>query len=98
MPFEIEPITIAPSSADQTKPRPPNRLVPAITGPAIASSSTSPLPDCWLTASSREAARMPPAAASVEASVKTLTLIRLIRIPARRAASSLPPTAKMWRP
>ena len=36
MPFEIEPITSAPSRADQTEPRPPNRLVPAITGPAIA--------------------------------------------------------------
>ena len=28
MPLEIEPITSAPSSADQTEPRPPNRLVP----------------------------------------------------------------------
>ena len=41
---------------------------------------------------------MPPAAASVDASAKTLTLIRLIRIPACCAASALPPTAKMWRP
>src|SRR5918992_842461 len=39
MPLEIDPITIAPSSADQTEPRPPNRLVPAITGPAIANSA-----------------------------------------------------------
>ena len=46
MPLEIEPITIAPSSADQMKPRPPNSEVPAITGPAIASSSVSPEPDC----------------------------------------------------
>ena len=41
---------------------------------------------------------MPPAAASIEARVKTLTLILLTLIPARRAASALPPTAKMWRP
>ena len=66
MPLEIEPITSAPSSASQTEPRPPNRLVPAMTGPAIASSSRSLPPEDWLTASRREAARMPPAAASVE--------------------------------
>ena len=41
---------------------------------------------------------MPPNAARVEASVKTLTLIRVTLMPARRAASALPPTAKMWRP
>ena len=28
IPLEIEPITSAPSSADQTEPRPPKRLVP----------------------------------------------------------------------
>ena len=63
MPFEIEPITSAPSSADHTVPRPPNRLVPAITGPAIASSSRSLPPEPWLTANSREACmirRSPP--------------------------------------
>ena len=36
IPLEIEPITRAPSKAVQTEPRPPKRLVPAITGPAIA--------------------------------------------------------------
>ena len=71
MPFEIEPITSAPSSADQTEPRPPNRLVPAITGPAIASSSRSLPPEDWLTASRREAAMMPPIAAIVAASANT---------------------------
>jgi predicted dehydrogenase len=58
MPFEIDPITRAPSKADQTEPRPPKRLVPAITGPAIANSSRSLPPELWLTASNREAARM----------------------------------------
>src|SRR5512139_589634 len=71
MPFEIEPITTAPSSADQTEPRPPNRLVPAITGPAIAKSRMSPDPEAWFTAISLDAARIPPAAAIVEAIVKT---------------------------
>ena len=36
MPLEIEPITSAPRSADHADPRPPNRLVPAITGPAAS--------------------------------------------------------------
>ena len=63
MPLEIEPITRAPSSAVQTEPRPPKRLVPAITGPAIASSSSSLPPEFWLTANRREAAMMPPTAA-----------------------------------
>jgi len=63
IPLEIEPITVAPSRADQTLPRPPKRLVPAITGPAIASSSRLLPPELWLTDSSRAAARMPPIAA-----------------------------------
>ena len=33
MPLEIEPMTSAPTSAVQTAPRPPKRLVPAMTGP-----------------------------------------------------------------
>ena len=94
MPLEIEPITRAPSSAVQTEPRPPKRLVPAITGPAIASSRSSLPPEFWLTASSREAAMMPPIAAIVPAIAKTAIRTPLTRMPARRAASALPPTAK----
>ena len=55
IPLAIEPMTTAPSSADHTEPRPPNRLVPAMTGPAIAMSSRSLPPEDWLTAISREA-------------------------------------------
>ena len=65
MPLEIEPITSAPSSADQTgrgRRRGWCRRSPA---PAIASSSRSLPPEVWLTASRREAARMPPIAAIV---------------------------------
>ena len=98
MPLEIEPITKAPSRAVQTEPRPPKRLVPAITGPAIASSSNSLPPEFWLTAKSREAAITPPTAAIAPAIAKTATRTPLTRMPARRAASSLPPTAKTCRP
>jgi hypothetical protein len=93
MPLEMEPITSAPSSAAQTRPRPPNRLTPAMTGPAIESSSTSLPPEDWLTAISREPAITPPAAAIVEASAKTSTRTRSTWMPARRAASMLPPVA-----
>ena len=98
IPLEIEPITRAPSSAVQTEPRPPKRLVPAITGPAIASSSSSLPPEFWLTASSREAAITPPIAAIVPAIPKTAIRTPSTRMPARRAASALPPTANTWRP
>ena len=69
-----------------------------MTGPAIAISSRSLPPEDWFTAISREAARTPPAAASVEPSMKTMMRTWSILMPARRAASALPPTAKMWRP
>ena len=98
IPLEIEPITRAPSSAVQTEPRPPKRLVPAITGPAIASSRSSLPPEFWLTANRREAAMMPPIAAIEPEIVKTAIRTPLTRMPARRAASALPPTAKTWRP
>ena len=41
---------------------------------------------------------MPPAAAIVEASTNTTVRTRSTRMPARRAASALPPTANTWRP
>ena len=94
MPLAIEPMTSAPSSAPQTEPRPPNSDVPAMTGPAIASSSRSDPPEDWLTASSRDASRMPPAAANVDPRMKTVMRTRATGMPARRAASRLPPTAK----
>ena len=89
MPLAIEPMTSAPSSASQTEPRPPKRLVPAITGPAIDSSSRSLPPDAWLTASRREAAMMPPNAASVEHSTNTSMRMRLTLTPERRANARL---------
>jgi hypothetical protein len=98
MPFEIDPIVVAPSSADHTDPRPPKRLVPAMTGPAMAKSSRSLPPVDWSTASSREAASTPPIAAIAPEMANTMTRMRLVWIPARRAASALPPTVNTWRP
>ena len=70
-----------------------------MTGPAIASSSRSLPPEDWFTASSREAAMMPPIAAIVEAMHEHGDADARRRVmPARRAASALPPTAKTWRP
>ena len=83
MPLEIEPITSAPSRAVQTEPRPPKRLVPAITGPAIASSRSSLPPEFWLTANRREAAITPPIAAIEPEIMKTAIRTRLTWIPAR---------------
>ena len=80
MPFEIEPITRAPSSADQAVPRPPKRLVPPMTAAAMAFSSTSPPPEPWLTANSREAAITPPTAASVDAEAARRSGISLTRV------------------
>jgi len=98
MPLAIEPITNAPSKADQALPRPPKRLVPPITAAAIALSNTSPAPEDWLTASRRDPARMPPHAAKAEHKIKTWMRIRSTLMPARRAASALPPTANTYRP
>ena len=98
IPFEIDWMTRMPSSAAQTVPRPPNRLVPPMTAAAIALSNTSPPPADWLTASRRDAARTPPRAAKNDAIVNTAIRTRSTLIPARRAASALPPTAKIIRP
>ena len=88
-------MTSAPNSVDQTLPRPPKRLVPPMTAAAIASSSSVPPPVWVLAAAPRETAIRPPRAAMVEAMVKTATRIAATLMPARRAASALPPTAKM---
>lgn len=72
--------------------------MPPITAAAIAISRVSLLPELWLTAASRLAARMPPAAARVELAANAISRIRVTLMPARRAASALPPTAYMCRP
>ena len=69
-----------------------------MTAAAIALISVSPPPDCWLAKPSRIAATTPPTAASVLHSAKTEMRIQSTLMPARRAASMLPPTAKILRP
>ena len=67
--------------------------MPPITAAAIAFSRMSQPPELWFTAYRRDAAMMPPAAAIVEASMNTVIRIIVTLMPARRAASGLPPTA-----
>ena len=91
-------ITIAPSTALRIVPRPPNRLVPPITAAAIEYSRIVPPPVDVSTDDSREASTMPPNAAIVEEIMNTMITTRETLMPARRAASTLPPTAYTWRP
>ncbi len=92
-PFAIVAITAAPSTALRTSPRPPNRLVPPITAAEIASSSSVPPPWSGATELRRPARTMPPTPAMKPEIMKTMIRIRATLMPARRAASALPPTA-----
>ena len=93
MPFAIVAITSEPNSALRTSPRPPKRLVPPMTAAAIASISSVP-PPAFRSALLRRATRtMPPSPDIAPEIMKTRILIRATLIPARRAASALPPTA-----
>ena len=74
-------------------PRPPNSDVPPITAAAIEYSSTWPPPVFVSTERRREARMMPPSTAMNEQSAKHAILTRSTLMPARRAASWLPPTA-----
>jgi hypothetical protein len=93
MPFAIVAIRVAPIRAFRTSPRPPNRLVPPITAAAIASISSVLPPAFRSTLCRREASTIPPSPAMKPEIMKTMIRIRGTLIPARRAASALPPTA-----
>ncbi len=97
-PYWIEVITMTPSSAFQVRPRPPKRLVPPMTAAAMAFISRSPPPAPWLAAAILEARKTPPTAAKVPAMAKTEMRTAVTLIPARRDASTLPPSAKILRP
>ena len=87
----------APMTTPLTVPSPPIRLVPPITAAAMASSSyPCPATDC--DTPSRAISRMPVSAAENPDSVYARILIREMRTPDSRAASSLPPMAYNWRP
>jgi hypothetical protein len=92
-PLSIDAMTIAPKTADFTVPRPPNSEVPPITGAAIEYSSSEPPPEFVSTERRREARMIPPTAAIIEQMAKHAILMLSTLMPARRAASALPPTA-----
>ena len=93
IPFETVEISAAPISALRISPRPPNRLVPPMTAAAIASISSVPPPAFRSTLFRRGASTMPPSPDMQPEIMKTRIRIRATLIPARRAASALPPTA-----
>ena len=64
-----------------------------MTAAAIASSRSVPPPALRSTEFRRAARMTPPSPAMPEQIMKTITLTMRVLMPARRAASSLPPTA-----
>ena len=64
-----------------------------MTAAATASSTVSLPPVCGLTDDSRDASAMPPSAATLEQITKPDNRTSGSLMPARRAASALPPTA-----
>src|SRR5580658_7607156 len=88
----------APKKVPITLPRPPIRLVPPTTTAAIDSSSSSPVPVWGEPDEKRAMYKKPTMAAQPPLIIYTIVLTRATLIPARRAASSLPPIAKTYRP
>ena len=86
-----------PRSVPQTRPLPPNRLVPPMMVAEMTSSSIPvamvpmPEPTC-------EASRMPLKAASAPVIASAVVLTPKTSMPESRAASALPPTAYTDRP
>ena len=74
-------------------PRPPNSDVPPMTAAAIEYSRIVPPPEFVSTERRREARTMPPSAAIIEQIAKHAIFTLSTLMPARRAASALPPTA-----
>ena len=74
-------------------PRPPNSDVPPITAAAIGYSSAWPPPVFVSTERRREARMMPPSTAIIDTIAKHAMRTLSTLMPARRAASALPPTA-----
>ncbi len=69
-----------------------------MTAAAMTFIRRSPAPEPWLAAAIFEAQNRPPTAAKVPAMEKTETRIAVTLMPARRDASTLPPSAKIFRP
>src|SRR3954452_15672555 len=98
MPLSMAAMTRPPSTACEGFPRPPNMLVPPITAAATAYSTSVPPSMLVDTDRSREAYTSPaiPAVNDDRAKAAVRTSGRLM--PARRAASGLPPMAYTYRP
>ena len=79
--------------ASTGRPLPPNRLVPPMTAAPTAYSRVSPPPVLGVTELTRLASSTPAIAAIVEQRTKQSSRMRATLMPARRAASALPPTA-----
>ena len=97
-PFFSVPIRMAPRRAPRTSPRPPKRLTPPITAAAIAFKSRLPGGNVSATELTWAAKMIPPIAAIAPEIANTRMRTRDTLMPARRAASALPPTAYTWRP
>ena len=93
MPLMMIAITRPPRIASTTRPLPPKRLVPPMTAAPTAYSRVEAPPVDGEIELSRLAIMMPPTAASVEPMMKQVHLMPGTLMPARRAASALPPTA-----
>src|SRR5690349_14638104 len=98
MPLMMTATTRPPRTASMTRPCPPNSEVPPMTAAPTASNSVLPAPAFDCTDCSNEAATMPETAAMPEQMTNTEIRMRDTTTPARREASSLPPTAYTCRP
>src|SRR5918996_3651122 len=98
MPLSITAMTPPPMMASRTLPLPPNRLVPPITAAPTAYSRVLLPPALGSTELALDAAMMPPIAAMVEPIMNTDVRMLATLMPARLAASLLPPVAYRWRP
>src|SRR5690349_2539264 len=98
MPLSMTATTRPPMTALTGLPLPPNRLQPPMTAAPTAYSRVEEPPVVGDTELSRLARSTPATAASVEQMTKHDSLTVFTPMPARRAASVLPPTAYTCRP
>ena len=97
-PFGIKASTSPPSTALIIRPRPPNSEVPPMTAAPTANNSVSLAPVFESTEFTRDARKMPPTAATSAVHTNADSSTRVTLMPARLAASRLPPTAYRNRP
>ena len=96
-PLFIRAMKNAPSTVRQTAPSPPAIEVPP-TMTAVKTANTNEKSSLGWAERVREASSAPARAEAAPVSTKVVITTFSTRMPARRAASGLPPTAKRWRP